>query len=91
MSRFQFAGKVSGRAQTSGERYGTKDSGMSTSVGGWRGMIYTHVWYDKEKECDRFRVEITPHWNDSGKDIVLAEGILDHRIDDPFVVPTLFA
>lgn len=91
MAKFQFAGSVSGRAKTDAERYGTKDTGMTAEVGGWKGMVRTRVWYDSDKEVDMFEVRLIPHWQDSGDSVVLASGILDHRITDPFVVPALFA
>ena len=91
MSRFQFAGAVQGRAQTEAVRYGTKSTGMSGQIGGWKGMIETRVWYDEKLDADRFRVKIIPHWHDSGGEVILAEGILDHEITDPFVVPAVFA
>lgn len=91
MSKFQFAGSMVGRSKNEVDRYGTKESGMRTMCGGWEGMICTRVWYDRDKERDRFQVWLTPHWQDTGKDVLLAEGILNHKIDTPFVVPALFA
>lgn len=82
---------VRGRAQTDAERYGTKETGMVAQVGGWDGMVSTRVYYNADKECDCFAVYLTPHWNDSGRDVLLAEGILNHKIENPFVVPALFA
>lgn len=91
MAKFQFAGEVRGKAKTEAARYGTKETGMTAKIGGWQGMVETRVYWNREKQCDMFRVMLTPHWSDSGKEVVLAEGILDHRIEDPFVVPALFA
>ena len=96
MGKFQFAGDVEGRSVTPARRYGTKASGMTADVGGWKGMIRTRVWYNATKDCDMFKVVLIPHWDDDGGGyhcggVVLAEGILDHRIADPFVVPALFA
>lgn len=87
----QFAGSVTGNAKTSASRYGTKSTGMTAIVGGWDGMIETRVYWNHEKGCDCFRVWLVPHWQDAGKDILLAEGILNHKIEDPFVVPAVFA
>jgi hypothetical protein len=64
---------------------------MSADIGGWQGMIRTRVWHDEVKECDMFRVEVIPHWSDDGKRTLLAEGVLNHKIDDPFVIPAVFA
>lgn len=91
MAKFQFAGSLQGRATTSVERYGTKDTGMMAEIGGWKGMVRVRVYHNTDKGVDMFRVVLAPHWSDGGKETLLAEGILDHRIDDPFIIPALFA
>ncbi len=91
MGRFQFAGEVKGRAQTIAQRYGTKSTGLTSTAAGWQGSIKTRVWYDHNKECDRFRVWIESWMNSGGERTLLAEGILDANITDPFIVPSLFA
>ena len=91
MSKFQFAGSMRGRSTAEVSRYGTKESGMSVTVGGWKGMIRTRVWYNREKEHDCFQVWLVPHWQDAGTDVLLAEGILNHEIKDPFIIPAVFA
>ena len=92
MSKFQFAATMRGRSDIAVDRYGTKQSGMQVTVGGWDGMVSVRVYHSHEGK-DMFKVFLTPHWQDSsvGEDVLLAEGILDHKIDDPFVVPALFA
>lgn len=89
--RQQFAGMLDGTALNNPRTYGNKRDGLSSDVGGWNGMIRTRVWHDAVKERDMFRVEIIPHWSSGGKITLLAEGILDHRIDDPYIVPAVFA
>lgn len=64
---------------------------MVSEVGGWHGMVRTRVWYDRDRDCDMFMVELIPHWHDSGQSLVLAEGILNHKIEDPYIVPALIA
>ena len=91
MGKFQFAGRVAGRSVGAVNRYGTKDSGMVTTVGGWEGMVRTRVWYDDVSESDKFEVMLIPHWDDSGTEVLLAEGILNHKIEEPYIVPAIFA
>lgn len=90
--RRQFAGELDGTAANNPRTYGDK-TGMVAEVGGWKGMIRTRVWYDHVQECDRFETYIVPHWKDSGsgKRVLLASGILNHEITDPFIVPSIFA
>lgn len=90
MGKFQFAGTMQGRAGDV-SRYGTVRSGMNATVGGWYGMVETRVWHNRETGKDMFKVLLIPHWQDSGQSVLLAEGILDHRIEDPFIVPSIFA
>lgn len=91
MGKFQFAGDLQGRGERPICRYGTKDSGITSEVGGWHGMIRTRVWHDRVKEQDRFAVWVIPHWQDSGPPKLIAEGVLDHSIEEPFIVPAVFA
>ena len=91
MGKFQFAGDLQGRGERPITRYGTKASGIAADVGGWRGMVRTRVWYDAEKKQDRFAVWIIPHWHDSGGPKLIAEGVLDYSIEEPFIIPAVFA
>lgn len=90
MGKYQFAGDLEGNSKRIC-RYGTKDSGLTSEVGGWNGMIQTRVWYDRHKEQDRFAVYIIPHWQDDGTRKLIAEGVLDHSIEEPFIIPAVFA
>ena len=90
MAKYQFAADIEGYSKRIC-RYGTKDSGLTTEVGGWNGMIKTRVWYDRGKEQDRFRVYMIPHWQDDGYSVLIAEGVLDHTIEHPFIIPAVFA
>ena len=54
-------------------------------------MIRTRVWYDREKQQDRFSVWVIPHWQESGVEKLIAEGVLDHSIEEPFIIPAVFA
>ena len=86
----QFAGELEGTAQNNPRTYGDR-RGMSADVGGWNGMIRTRVWHDETTGKDMFRVDIVPHWSADGERTLLAEGILDCTITDPFIVPAVFA
>jgi hypothetical protein len=86
----QFAGELDGSAHNNPRTYGDK-RGMSADVGGWHGMVRTRVWYDEIRERDMFRVEIIPHWQDHGKTTLIAEGVLNHEIDEAYLVPAVFA
>jgi len=88
--RRQFAGELDGTAHNNPRTYGDR-RGMSSDVGGWNGMIRTRVWHDEVRERDMFRVEVIPHWDSHGDITLLAEGVLDCKIDDPFIVPAVFA
>ena len=91
MGRFQYAGDLQGRGNRPICRYGTKESGIVSEVGGWQGMIRTRVWYDTIKEVDRFAVWVIPHWHDSGEPKLIAEGVLNHAVEEPFLIPAVFA
>lgn len=89
MAKFQFAGTVRGRGPTV-ERYGTKSTGLATETAGWGGCIKTRVYHD-DKGRDMFIVTMEPWMNGDGVITTLAEGILDARITDPYIVPAMFA
>jgi len=89
MAKYQFAATMQGRGNEV-ERYGTKASGVITQAAGWRGCIKTRVYHD-DKGRDRFVVTMEPWMNGDGGITVLAEGILNATITDPFIVPAVFA
>lgn len=91
MGKFQFAGELQGRNDICVARYGTKISGLTSRAAGWQGCIETRIWHNSDKGCDRFQVWIVPWMHGGGKKTLLAEGILDARIEDAFIVPALFA
>jgi hypothetical protein len=77
-----------GRGQA--ERAGHKNTGMHTEAASWSGCIDVQVYYDTEKELDMFVVRLKP-WGSSGGDArVIAEGVLDSSITDPYI-PALIA
>lgn len=88
--KFQFAGEIAGRGEPI-RRYGTKTTNLRTKAAGWRGCIEVLVYHDEESGNDRFRVQIIPWMQSGGEVTTLAEGILDAKITDPFVVPAVFA
>jgi len=90
MAKFQFAGTVQGRTEMV-ERYGTKASGVITQAAGWGGCIKTRIYHNDEKGRDMFVVTMEPWMNGDGEITILAEGILDARITDPYIVPAMFA
>lgn len=91
MGKSQFYGTVQGNGPNSVDRCGSKANGVEVNAAGWKGRIKTRVYHDHENGKDMFHVWLFPHWQDSGGGVLLAEGILDYRIEDPFVVPALFA
>lgn len=91
MGKQQFYGTLQGNSNQSVDRCGSKANGVEVNAAGWAGRIKTRVYYDHATGKDMFKVWLFPHWQDSGNGVLLAEGILDHRIEDPFVVPALFA
>lgn len=90
MARYQFAGAVTGRSNQVA-RYGTKHTGVLVQAAGWGGCIETRVWHNEQTGKDMFRVCMDAWENSGGERTVLAEGILDARITDPFIVPAMFA
>lgn len=89
MAKMQFWGTLQGRGQQV-ERGGTKSSGLQVEAAGWQGRIRVRTWYDEHRKRDMFVVELLPHWDSDGETKRIAEGILDHSIDDPFI-PALIA
>jgi hypothetical protein len=90
MAKFQFAGELAGRTNQV-ERYGTKSTGLRTKAAGWKGCVEVRVYYDEKTGRDMFLVQMTPWMNSDGVITTLAEGILDARITDPYIVPAMFA
>lgn len=91
MAKYQFAGDLHGRGERPICRYGTKESGIMSEVGGWNGMIRTRIWYDRARERDRFAVWVIPHWHESGPPKLIAEGVMDYNVEEPFIIPAVFA
>ena len=91
MGKQQYYGTLQGNSDSEVGRCGSKDNGLEVNAAGWNGRIRVRTYYDHANEKDMFKVCMYPHWQDSGGGILLAEGILDHRIEDAFVVPALFA
>jgi len=56
-------------------RCGAKSSGLSTTAASWSGAIRTEVYYDKDLDCNMFRVYETT-WQGAGKNRLVAEGKL---------------
>ena len=71
-------------------RSGAKSSGMHTEAAGWSGCIDVQVFYNEDTQRDEFVVRLKPWGSSSGESRVIAEGILDSSIDDPFI-PALIA
>jgi len=91
MAKMTFWGTLRGRGQSTVERGGSKESGLTVEAAGWKGRIVVRVYQDREGR-DSFSVVMQPHWAQSGPNTVLAEGLLNHEIaEDAFVVPALFA
>lgn len=71
-------------------RLGGKESGVTTLAAGWEGAIRVNVWYDEEHDRNEFRVMLEP-WQGYGfTPRIIAEGILDAKIEDPYI-PALIA
>ena len=66
-------------------RMGTKSSGMYSNVAGWKGAISVRIWYDNEKDEDRYEVNHTPWYGSGsgGKSRTIATGPLDATAPDP--------
>ena len=91
MGKQQFYGTLQGNSDSEVGRCGSIANGITVEAAGWLGRIKVRCYYDHATEKDMFRVWLYPHWQDSGGGVLLAEGILNHKIDDPFIVPALFA
>lgn len=70
-------------------RCGTKNSGIVSSVMCAEGRIVTRIWHNEGRDRNDFEVTLEPHW-EGGVTQVLARGICDARIDNPYV-PALIA
>ena len=64
-------------------RMGTKSSGMYSNTAGWKGAISVYVWYDNEKDEDRYRVQLNTWQGSRGRNRVIASGPLDATASDP--------
>ena len=71
-------------------RLGVKNSGMHTEAAGWKGCIDVQIFYDEETGRDKFYVRLKPWGMLTGESRVIAEGVLDSSITDPFI-PALIA
>ena len=63
-------------------RMGHKSSGMYSNTAGWKGAISVRVWYDNEKDEDRYAVALTPWHGSDGYSRVIAAGPLDASAPD---------
>lgn len=72
------------------ERAGHKNTGLHTEAASWTGCIDVQIWYDEDKEQNMFCVRLIPWGSSGGESRVIAEGILDSSIEDPFI-PALIA
>lgn len=89
MAKYQFAATMRGRGEEV-QRYGTKATGVITEAAGWGGCIQVRVYHD-DKGRDMFVVQMKPWMNGDGEHTILAEGILNATITNPFIVPAIFA
>ena len=64
-------------------RMGHKSSGMYSNTAGWKGAIFVRVWYDSEKDEDRYRIDLGPWYGSGGRNRVIATGLLDATASDP--------
>ncbi len=71
-------------------RLGAKNSGLRVQAASWTGCIETRIYYDKDHERNMFRVWLTPWGSQGGMGRIIAEGVLDSSIEDPFI-PALIA
>ena len=71
-------------------RMGHKSSGMYSNTAGWKGAISVHVWYDNEKDEDRYRVQLNTWQGSGGRNRVIASGPLDATASDPIDGGTLW-
>lgn len=72
------------------ERAGAKSSGMTTQAAGWQGCIEVCISYDEETDRDMFVVSLVPWGSSGGGRRIIAEGVLDSSIEEPFI-PALIA
>lgn len=56
-------------------RCGTKNSGVTTQAASWNGAVQVDLWYDKEKDVERYRV-YQVSWHGKGVHQILAEGVV---------------
>ena len=71
-------------------RAGAKSSGMYSNTAGWKGAISVRVWYDNEKDEDRYRIDLGPWFGSGGRNRVIATGPLDATASDPVDGGTLW-
>jgi hypothetical protein len=84
-----FYGTVQGhRGEAS--RLGAKSAGIHTEAAGWSGCIDVQVFFNEKDQRDEFIVRLKPWGSSGGESRVIAEGILDSGITDPFI-PALIA
>lgn len=85
-----FYGEIQGN-KGEASRLGSKQSGFRTVAASWSGAIETYIYWDKDAKRNMFSVYLIP-WGGSsdGKRKLIAEGILDSAIDDPYI-PALIA
>lgn len=85
----QFYGTLQGNRGLA-TRLGAKNSGLVVQAASWTGCIETRIYYDEERERNMFRVWLTPWGSSEGMGRIIAEGVLDSSIKDPYI-PALIA
>jgi len=71
-------------------RLGAKNSGLRVVAASWTGAIRTNIYWDEDKQKNMFHVRLIPWHGSGGESRLIAEGILDVSIEDPFI-PALIA
>ena len=71
-------------------RLGDKKSGAVTEAAGWNGCIQVNVFYNEKHNRDEFTVTLRTWAGSDYKAHIIASGILDANIEDPFI-PALIA
>lgn len=84
-----FYGEIQG-SRGEASRLGNKKSGFRTVAASWSGAIETYVYWDEDAKRNMFNVYLIPWGSSDGKRKLIAEGILDSAIDDPYI-PALIA
>lgn len=78
-----------GKATRLGTMTGNRN-GVITQAAGWQGCIEVECFYNRDADRDEFEVRLTPWGGSGGQTRLIASGILDANIEDPFI-PALIA